>query len=172
MWFWASTSSRARAVPGGRREPAVCCECQKETIFAEVEVTEELSLFSVFTVDEDKSTAFRCTGCGALGQLVDTHELPADALERLSPEIRRKIQIERAARAKRERAERAARERRKRAERAAAIAAREARADFELAALKKRMGLAPVPECTETDEDTPSAAEDRTSFWNRLRRRR
>lgn len=165
MWFWASSSTRSRALPGGRREVALCCDCQRETTFAEVEIVEKMSLFSVLTVDEEHSAAFRCTECGALGKLVDTDELPDRAMADLDLRARSELMAQRKARLERERA--------------AQAAAREASADRELAAMKQRLGLAPAPPARRPASPgrTPRAAEPptqrgkvpRPAWWDRLR---
>lgn len=154
MFIWLGTSTKTRKVRGGRSEKAYCPDCDEPTRFVEVEVTESITLYSVIDLFDDAERAFRCTECGAIGQIAEDGEVPAAALEDLSPEAAERLakarEAERAARARAER-ERAERQR----------IEREVRADAELAALKAKMGMVPEPESEPEPEPEPA----RRSWW-------
>jgi hypothetical protein len=161
VFLWLGTSKQTRRVKGGRKQRAFCPECAEETTFVEVEIHEKLQLFAALDLLEDKERAFRCIECDSVGQLLENGDVPAGALENLSPAAAERLEraraAERLARATRDR-ERRERERR----------AREARADEELAALKARMGLAPGDSGSAVDG--APANEPRRPWWKIWRR--
>lgn len=132
MWFLFHRKEGTKAVADGKSFTETCPTCQRETRFAEVEVSESYGVWFVDVIG-DSARAFRCTSCGDTFDLKEPSQEPGKATEPVDGAMKRQQQ--------RDRLEQLAAEQRRRDADAAQQRAKvETKIDDELAELKKRMG--------------------------------